>query len=249
MSIVTLTTDETMADVERAHREDHHVIGEDTARMIASWYHSPAEVDIPITALSHGVEFDAGALVSRVGTLIDREFAGTDSVPELEALRDWAATRTPVVVITTWEIDADTWETWSNEGAPDPRPTGTREVLAVSEYRDDVGGWVSPGEPGYPADLTDWEVQSDGDVWLPATLVHTASGMLGGTATHFYAGSRGGDPFDYGPFWEQTSPEERGDEFASRYIHPHTGEVEIKVARVHGFTPEEIDGMTDWKRA
>lgn len=248
MSIFTLTTADVMADVERAHREHHHVIGDDTARMMASWYHSPAEVDTPITALSHGVEFDAGALVSRVGTLIDREFAGSDCLPELEALRDWAATRTPVVVLTTWEIDADTWETWSNDGAPDPRPTGSREVLVVSEYCDNLGDWVSPDEPRFPADTTGFEMADNGDAWVPATLVVAASDLLSGS-NGLYAGSRGGDPFDYGPFWEQTSPEERGNEFAARYIHPYTGAVEIKVATVHGFTPEEIDGMTDWKRA
>lgn len=241
MSIWTLTTAETMADVERAHREHHHVIGDDTARMIASWYHSPAEVDTPITALSHGVAFDAGALVTRVSTLIEREFAGTDSVPELEALRDWAATRTPVVVITTWEIDAATWETWSNEGAPDPRPTGEREVFAVSQYTEDTGEWLSPGDERYPGDASEF------DVWVPGTLVDTASHLLSSSASGFYAGSRGGDPFDWSPYWERTSQEEQGDGFASRYIHRYTGDVEIKVAKVHGFTPEEIDSM--WKKA
>ena len=63
--------------------------------------------------------------------------------------------------------------------------------------------------------------------------------MLTGHTTRFWAQSYGSDPFAPGPvWWESDTFAEHGphQQYASRYIHSYTREIEIGLARVHGFT-------------
>lgn len=254
---------EVMALVREAVKSGE-VISDETAREIASWYHSPAEVDTPITALSHGCEFDGYALWERVSRLSD-EIARQDEAgrtpAELRALKAWAESRMPRVVVVEYELDAQQWQQWSSQcGESDrERPEGVEPIdtdvsLVACAARDALADWMYPGDSGYPDKPTEHPGYdaSDGSVLVPATDVEAAAAMLEGTHTGFYAGSYGGDPFDPGLYWHQSGRFDEigaGKPYASRYEHPYNGTVRISLATLHGFTPEqEAEVWKLWKR-
>lgn len=66
------------------HPPHNHVITDQTARTIASWYHSPGECCTHITALSHGMPFDTDALREQIHDEIEPIDAD-----DAHALLDW----------------------------------------------------------------------------------------------------------------------------------------------------------------
>lgn len=225
------------------------LISDDVAQTVASGYQSPATVDTAITALSHGVEFDAGQLLARVDQLIKSDdYVRSDSLVELYALREWALARTPHFVVEEYEISGDAWELWREQwNYGQERPEGIkpvdRDVSLAADAADNIGGWSYPGDASYPEDLSEYEVdKSDGGVWLAGTLIEAGVALLGGELSGFWAESYGGDPFEPGVYWwESDRFDEQGPDraYASRYINPYTGEVQIKFARLVGFTAEQ----------
>lgn len=248
-----LTSEQANPAIEHANRTGE-VISDDVAQTIASWWHSPADVDAPITLLSHqGPEAcDPVAIVNRIATLL-REHRGSDvDTVDLRALKAWALNRAPRLVVETFEIDAATWAKWSDgelgEPGDDGRPAwaeGSEDVTMIDDYRENLGEWVEPGEPGYPDNPESHPGYDakDGQVFVPASVVDTAAAMLAGTGQLIWAESDGGDPFDWSPFWWQTCAEDVGDgvgvRYAQRYIDPYTGEVEIKIARLLGLSDDD----------
>lgn len=233
------------------------VISDDVAQTIADGWKSAAAVDVPLCALAHGLEFDAVALVCRVDALI-REDAGTDVLAELHALREWALCRVPHIVVEEYEISGDAWSEWLDECqashgfglAPErDRPEGARlidrDVTLVADACENMSEWVYPGDGRYPADPESFASDDrDGDGrWVPASLVTGAAGLLGGELAGFWAESYGGDPFDPNPYWWQSGDITElgtGCAYASRYQNPHTGEVQVKLARFGGLEDERL---------
>ena len=225
------------------------LVSDDVARTIASWYHSPAPADEQIVRLSPGQDFDARALVNRLSEMIDRVERGDredrPTLVELHALGAWALARVPHVVIETVEMDADTWEKWTSgeiERTDDDRPdgvTGSVEERVIDDYADDTGDWSYPGDANYPAEPEKCEPYDaeDGGAWVPGTLIETTVALLTGKFAHFW-GIANADPFDWGLYWEHADPHDTGVgvRYASRYNHPYTGAVEIKIARLVGFS-------------
>lgn len=223
-------------------------ISDDVAQTIASWWHSPAHIDEQLTRLSHGLEFDARGLLSRVDTLIRETHAGADRHPELATLRRWVLVRLPHLAVTTFRIDAVAWEAWSQLwGQTDAdRPngmTGCTTDHLVADSAECLAEWVYPGDDQYPTDTTGLDLDAvDGGIWLPPPAVDTVAAMLTGQTTGFWAESHDGDPFAPGPCWWQSGTvAEQGHTrpYASRYHHPYTGDVAITVARVHGFPADD----------
>lgn len=243
-----LTSEQANPAIEHATRTGE-VISDDVAETIASWWHSPADADAPITRLSHqGPEgCDPVAIVNRLASLIAMTRVAETDVADLRALKAWALNRAPRLVVETFEISSDDWQKWSaGELGDGDRPDGvegSEDVAMIDDYREDLGEWVSPGEPGYPdnPESHNGYDPEDGQVFVPASLVDTADAMLRGKGQLFWAGSAGGDPFNWGMYWEQADKHETGVGvvYASRYQHPYTGEVEIKLARLLGMTPED----------
>lgn len=252
---------QTMAAVRKAGKAGE-VISDDTARVIASWYHSPAAIDAPITALSHRLEFDNYALWERVSRMIDSgQFTpdgGTGTPAELRALKTWAESRMPRVVVVEYELDADVWAEWSQEyGESDrERPDGLEpydtDVSLVECAARDLAEWMWPGDDGYPdqpAEHPGYDAY-DQSVQVPLPVVEAAAAMLTGTSTGFWAQSYGANPFGPGPYWSRSdtfSALGAGKQYASRYERMD-GTVQIKLATLHGFTPEqEAEVWALWK--
>ena len=232
-----LTSREADPDILRAVR-DGVLISDDVAQTIASWYHSPAGVDEQITRLSHGLEFNPVELLSRVDSLIKSpEHGATADLMDLHSLKEWVLTRVPHVEITTVEATREEWTVWSEYGIPEDRKG--REIFLVSDRADDLGDWRYPGDDGYPADLSGYEPDTEGGVWVPASTVDVVLDFLGGTHTQFWAqesSHAGVDPF------------QPGGEYTSHYDHPHTDDVEYKTARVVGLGAEDEEKIyRAWK--
>lgn len=227
--------------------DPERVISDDVAQTIASWWHSPARIDEHVTRLSHGLEFDARGLLSRVDELIRDTSASGDSHPDLVVLRRWVLARVPHLTVTTVSISASSWEAWSRQwGQTDAdRPeeiTSDTEEHIVADSAEDLGEWVYPGDIRYPFDTTGMDVEPDGGIWLPLSAVDTAAAMLTGHTTRFWAQSYGGDPFAPGPIWGESDTfagQGPHQPYASRYIHSYTGDMEIGLARVRGFSPDD----------
>lgn len=223
--VTHVTSREVYPSVLRAMTVRGHVISDAEAATIAAWYHSPAERDIPLVQCGQGSEFDPDALLARVGELIKSdEFKTSDSLPELHALQAWCMTRVKYISVSTLEVSH---EDWLNEAhGPDDYK---HEVCLVSEYRDDLGEWMYPGDPGYPEGRPE-ALPEDGSVWVSASVVTTASELLKGHGftNGFYAAETSGSPWFPGN-WYSDDP----------YHHPYTGEVTAKTAHLHGFTPKE----------
>ncbi|OLF08568.1 hypothetical protein [Actinophytocola xanthii] len=238
--------------IARCWADPDQVITDDAAQTIASWWHSPAPIDEQVTRLSHGLEFDARGLLTRVDTLIRDTSADADRHPDLVVLRRWVLDRLPHLAVTTFEMSAAEWEAWSQQwghtGTDQPADlTGHTEEHLVADSAEDLGEWVYPGDTRYPADTpgldNDIDVDSeDGGLWLPLPAVDTVAAMLTGHITRFWAESYGSNPFASSPYWGQSSTfaaQGAHQPYASRYIHPYTGDVEITLARVHGFSTGE----------
>jgi hypothetical protein len=239
------------------------LISDDVAQTIASWWHSPAAPDSPITACSHGLPFDPAALYARLGVLRTFEDqSGSDALRELDVLRAWTLARLPHLVVTTYELDADTWQTWSGQcGESDTeRPdgvTGSDEVFVIAHWQRDLGDYLAPGDEGYPADTSGLEIDQDGWVTVAVSVERAAATMIagghGGTPTHFDAQSYGATPFAPGEFWWQSDQfAEIGPdrEYASRYIDPYTAAVEIKTAQLVGLNAEQQRTVWEaWKES
>jgi len=161
-----------------------------------------------------------------------------------------SADATQAIVLDTIAIDAGCWRRWSDRwGHADlARPaavTASTERLVVSEWTDvGEGLWVLPGQDRYPDDTTGFLIDhTDNAVWLEDSPMVTAAAMLSGRVTQFWAQSYGGDPFAPGLFWwqadsfAQLGPDQP---YASRYIHPYSGAVEIMLAHLHGFSEDEL---------
>lgn len=263
-----LTSEEAYPQIVEAVRAGE-LISDNVAQTVAGWYQSPAQGDVALCALAHGLEFDAVALLDRAQELIKSdEFKASDVLPELHALYEWALARVPHVEVTEYEVGPDDWEAWSDTGLR-PMPNGEpvqvtqwgdtdspewlapidRDVTVVAHVQHYMGTWVYPGDAGYPADphAEAFELdESDGSVWLPASVVDTGAAMLRGECTGFYAESYGGNPFAPGDFWWQSDTFDEigpGKPYASRYVNPYTGDVQVKVARLVGFTPEQEADM------
>lgn len=268
-----LTSREAEPQIARA-LEEGTVIGDDVAATIADWFKTPYDRDRPLSALAHGCQVDAVALLDRVDEMlsdiatVDDLLGGSEDAesgkPGLTALRAWALARVPHVVVTEYAVDADTWEAWGRgeaEPGDDGVPAGVEpidtDVTVLAHVAANIGAWITPGEPGYPAtpaELARFEVDpADGTTWVPASLVDAAAAALAGDFTGFWAQSYGGDPFGPGLFWENVGTFEQlgaGRPYASRYIHPGTGDVEIRVARLVGLSPEQEAEVHDkWREA
>jgi hypothetical protein len=63
--------DETRADMDYAAREEGAVVMDQTARTIASWWHSPARHTAPLLALSQGRPFDTVELREVIGREVE----------------------------------------------------------------------------------------------------------------------------------------------------------------------------------
>jgi len=235
------------------------LISHDVAQTIASWYQTPGAADEPITALSHGLAFDAAALYERLSGELRRAPADVPAEyrTEVQLLARWALARTPHLVVTTYELDADTWQAWSGQwGESDTEwpdgVTGSDEVFVIADWQRDLGDYLGPGEDGYPADTSGLEIDPDGSVIVPVSVERAAAAMIGGTHTGFYAQSYGATPFAPGEFWWQSDrfaeigPDR---EYASRYIDPYTGAVQIKTGRLVGLSAEQQRLVWEaWKR-
>lgn len=241
-----------MAAVRKAAQAGE-VISDETARTIASWYHSPAAIDTPITALSHGLEFDDYALWERVSRMIESGQFVSDTCTcaprELVALKAWVESRMPRVVVVEYDLDGDTWETWSRECGESgrERPDGVEaedtDVSLVECAARDLADFLWPEDDGYPDKPTEHPGYdaSDGSVQVPLPVVKAAAAMLEGTSTGFWAAAYGADPFSPGLYWDQSDKYSEvgpGKPYASRYERPN-GTVQIKLATLHGFTPEQ----------
>lgn len=53
-------------DISLARHHEHAVVSDQTARTLASWYHSPGECCHHLTALSHGMPFDTRLLRAEI---------------------------------------------------------------------------------------------------------------------------------------------------------------------------------------
>lgn len=161
-----------------------------------------------------------------------------------------AVDATQTIVLHTIAMHAGCWERWSDQWdqTDQTRPadvTVSTDRLVVSEWTDVCDGlWVLPGQDQYPDDTTGMLVDhADNAVWLEDSPMETAAAMLTGRTAQFWAQSYGGDPFAPGPFWwqadsfAQLGPDQP---YASRYIHPYTGAVEIVLAHLHGFSEDEL---------
>lgn len=226
------------------------LISDDVAQTIASGFHSPARVDAAVTALSHGLEFDAHELLTRVNQLIkSKEFNASDVLVDLHALREWTLARVPHIVVEEYEFSGDAWEQWcdqwreSGQEQPDGVKPVDRDVTLAVDAADNIGEWSYPGDASYPADVSGYEVdKSDNSVWIAASLTDAGAALLGGELSAFWAESYGGNPFEPGVYWwESDRFDEQGPNrpYASRYINPYTGDVQIKLARLVGFTDEQ----------
>jgi hypothetical protein len=113
--IMIVTSKQARPEIEHAAATGE-LISDDVAQTIASWWHSPAAPDSPITACSHGLPFDPAALYARLGVLRTFEDqSGSDALRELDVLRAWTLARLPHLVVTTDELDADTRQTGSGQ--------------------------------------------------------------------------------------------------------------------------------------
>lgn len=249
MSIVNITADAARAAVAQ-YRTGGPVLSDDAARMVASWYQTPASADVPITALSHGLEFNPCDLHSRVMTLAAT--ADDETMPDLLALQAWALIRVPHLVISTWKISAADWDQrcaqWEDVaaagGSPSdvtpPPPADSTIVVAVAECQENDGSWSYPGDPDFPSDTTGMYVDPhDGSVYLNLPVADAALMMLTGQQTGFWAQSWGGDPWSPGDGWAWSDERERKQPFASRYAAPE-GDVEIVTAEFVGLAPEQV---------
>jgi hypothetical protein len=216
-------------------------------------------VNAPITTLSHGLDFDARELLTRVDQLITSDdFTASESLVDLHALRAWALTRVPHLEVVTYKLSSDDWEEWGQQWghAGGDRPEGIapddRDVTLVADVAENMGEWLYPGDKGYPENpeaFDDFDPENGG-VWVHASLVDAAAAMLSGKGTWFWAESNGGNPFAAGGVWSSGDTFEEhgpGNAYASRYIEP-TGEVWVKLARLVGFTEElEATVYRAWK--
>lgn len=211
------------------------------------WWHAPARIDEQVTCLSHGLEFDARKLLSRVDALIHDTHAGVDRHPELVVLRRWVLDRLPHLMVTTVRVDAVAWEgVGAALGADRRRPTRGerkphRRPRRGRQRRGPRGVGVSQRRP------VSFRHHRPGRRDRRRDLAPTVrSGHRGRHADRphdpILVESYGGDPFAPGPFWWQSDTfAEQGphQQFASRYIHPYTGDVEIALARMHGFADDD----------
>jgi hypothetical protein len=251
-----LTSREAAPQIREAARTGE-VISDDVAQTIALWFQTPAPVNRPLFALSRGLDFDARALLTRVDELIN-EFKREESLMDLHALRAWTLARVPHLTVVTYKISTDDWEAWGQQWghANGDRPEGIEpdhcDVTLASEVVECMGQWLYPGDNGYPEnpEASDGYDPDDDGVWVHASLVDAAAAMLAGKGTHFWAQSYGGNPFAPGEVWSSGDTFEEhgpGKPYASRYIKL-TGEVEIKFARLVGFTEEqEAQVYRAWK--
>lgn len=100
-----------------------------------------------------------------------------------------------------------------------PDAWDTRE-FAVRDYADGLGSW-------------NW---SDTQ-WFPGSIVNTAAALLTGYGTWFWAQEASSTVPDRDTWYE------------SRYVHPYTGVVELKQARLVGFTDRQARRIYDrWMR-
>lgn len=236
------------------------VISDDVAETIADWFKSPAKPDMPLTWLAQrGAGAVTGAelvaVVHRADAMLrEPEWRTSDALPDLHALRAWALCRVPHIVVTEYEMTGDAWEAWQQEGGEDrdsDRPDGIEpidvDVTLIADIAESLSGWVYPGDARYPDNPEDFDTEDcdpNGDGrWIPADLITaTAAGALAGEHTGFWAESYSGNPFDWNPYWHQScriEEEGTGRAYASRYQNPHTGEVQIKTAKLVGFTEEQ----------
>jgi hypothetical protein len=245
-----LTGREVAPDIWRTTTDPDHVIGDDTAKTIADWLKSPAEVDTPLCALAHGRPFSPEALYERARRLyVDSPTDDDGNLARLRALMGWALTWMRHMTLTSWKFTADEWEAAGQGEELDRSRPDTTGVVVLGEYVESIGEWVSPGQPAFPTDLTGVEVGDDGDAWVVGGVVDTTLALLSGTGGGFWAESNGGDPFGPGRYWEGCDPDQRGDEYASRYVHPYSGDVDITVATLVGYTPEESLAVREaWRK-
>lgn len=226
------------------------LISDDVARTIAHGLQSAAEKDVPVTALSHGLAFDARALLARVDELIKSvEFRASETLVELHALREWALSRVPHIAVTVYRMDSDAWEVWcgqwgeSDSDQPDGIEPYVRDVWIVADVADDIGAWSYPGYANYPANphtLPGYDESDDG-VWMPGTLTDAAVALLSGKGGMFWAQGYDASPFAPGESVQGESYEDAGPgkPYVSRYVHPYTGDAEIVTAVLVGFTPDQ----------
>jgi hypothetical protein len=232
------------------------VISDDVAHTIAWWHSAFLSAPGALLMLVNGKDVDPDVLREHVTELAKAATPGT--VEELYALERWAISRCARIEVTTYRLTGDEWEGWENtRGTTDAeRPdgvTGSTEVVYVADYRDDRGGWVHPEDPRLPEDTSGFEVGDDGELWLPGSVEVAAHALLTGAGPDFYAQSYGGDPWDGGPLssWWYTDPvedQEPGKAYASWATDYRTGEVEIKIARLLGFSAvDERAVFAVWK--
>jgi len=218
-----MTSEQAQPEILRAAR-DGVWISDDVAQTIAAGLMTPAAVDAPLTALAHGLPFDAHALLKRVHRLTETEFKASPVLLELEALIDWTWQRLPHVEVSTVTLPTDEYYQ-REEFAPEEFRV---ERFIVEDYRDSHGEHYEAGDPGYPADVTGLEVQRDGSVFVPAGVEFTASRMLLGLGTQFWASEYSGEAGDIGGEF-QDQP----------YDNPVDGKTSRKTARLVGFTPDQ----------
>jgi len=226
------------------------VIGDDTAKTVADWLKSPADVDIPLCALAHGKPFSPEALYERTGRLYVAALCGDDEgdAARVLALQRWSLTWVRHVVVKSWKYTAEEWQAAAEGEELDRSDPYHTDVLVLGEYVEHVAEWISPGEPAYPVDLTGVEVSEHGDAWVVGGVVDTTLALLSGGGVQFWAQSNGGDPFGPGTYWEDCDPAQRGDEYASRYEHPE-GWAEVMTATLVGFTPAESLAVREtWRK-
>lgn len=216
-----MTSEQAAGQIERAAREGVW-IDEDVARTIAAGLMSPAAIDEPLTALAHGLPFDASALLKRVHDLSVTEFAATDVLPELGALWDWTLQRVPHIEVSTVTLPSDEYHQ-REEFTPEDQAT---VVFLIEESRETLGTTYEPGDADYPRDLTGLEVDDDGSVFVTGDIAATVARMLRGLDTQFWAD-------------EYSAPGEIGGEYSDQpYDNPNDGTTTRKTARVVGLSEE-----------
>lgn len=206
---------------------DGVLITDALAKAIAAEYISPARVDADLTGFATGAEYDPYGMYTRLTTLItsDREFASSDALVELYALRDWVGERVPGIVIYTQEVPADDWADAVAHG--DTGPSVFPPTRTVKHAADEVDGeWMYPGDPGYPADAAAEGFERDdrdGSVYVPESVSVTVARLI----NDLYVDWCSAEPFAPGAWYEVTTE------------HAHTGDVTTMSVHLTGLTPEQ----------
>lgn len=235
------------------------VVSDDVAETIADWFKSPGREGMPFTVLaSRGAErvrqAELVTLVHQVDTMLrSAEWRTSDALPDLHAVREWALCRVPHVVIEEYKLTSDEWGAWCDLDREDcdlDRPEGIEpidvDVTMIADVAESMSEWVYPGDARYPADpdsfdMDDRDPEGDGR-WVPADLITAAVGALSGEHTGFWAESYASNPFNYDVYWHQScriEEEGTGRGYASRDIGMRDGEVQIRIAKLVGFTEEQ----------